>query len=156
MLKPFLLGLLLFVPLSQAAQQQSPANPVEFTAGTWNATNTTPRDAMPKGDWPKGLHLEVSTTFVIYTDGKTFDGKAVVDTFPGEGVLKDGKIDGDNVSFTVITHPNINYQPVEETIYYSGKINGDEMDLVMRWRLAFSPKHPTLQLTMKAKKAHRD
>ena len=153
MLKPFLLGLLLFVPLSQAAQQQSSAI---FTSETWNATNTTPRDAMPKGDWPKGLHLEVATTFVIYTDGKTFEGKAVLDTFPGEGVLKDGKIDGDNVSFTVITHPNINYQPVEETIYYSGKINGDEMDLVMRWRLAHSPKHPLLQLTMKAKKVRHD
>jgi hypothetical protein len=156
MLKAFLLGLLLFMPFWQPAQQQSPDNLVVFTSGTWNAWNTTPRDAMPKGDWPKGLHLEVATTFVIATDGKTFDGKAVVNTFPGEGVLKDGKIDGDNVSFTVITHPNINYQPVEETIYYSGKINGDEMDLVMRWRLAFSPKHPTLQLTMKAKKAHHD
>jgi hypothetical protein len=110
-------------------------------------------ESIGEGNWPLGLHTSVPTTFLIYTDGKTFVGKAIVDTYPGYGDLKDGIIDGNNISFTVIAYALVNFKLVDETIYYTGTVNGDEMDLVMRWPLNAGPdRHPVLQLNMKAKK----
>ena len=151
MLKPLLIALLFLMPLSQAAPPQSAGSPRVYTSEIWNAWNATPRDQLPKAEWPIALHTDVPTTFLIYTNGGTFGGKAIVDDCPGYGDLIDGKIEGDHVSFTVIAHNPLMGQ--DETIYYSGTRNGDQMDLVMRWPLGHGQ---TLQWAMKAKKFRHD
>jgi len=139
-----------------AAQRESSSTPDPLLSGIWNGWNPTPRDALPQG-WPISLHTGVPTTFLIFSDGKKFGGKAIVDNHPGYGDLIDGQIDGDNLSFTVVAHARVNDQPVDYTIYYTGKIHGDDMDLVMRWPSSYGPNpKPSFELKMKAKKFHHD
>jgi hypothetical protein len=144
MVSPTAFAMLLLMTLLQATAAQ---NPGAFVSEIWNACNVTPRDELPQAGWPLGLHTSVPTTFLIYTDGKTIIGKAIVDTYPDYGDLKDGKIDGENISFTVIAHAK-----PDETIYYTGQLHGDEMDLTMRWSFAGQ----TMQLKMKAKRFQHD
>jgi hypothetical protein len=152
MLRPLLLAMLSLMPLSQAPAPQADA----FESEIWNAWNVTPVTPAP-ANWPLGLHSSVPTTFLIYSNGRTFGGKAIVDTYPGYGDLRDGRIDGENVSFTVIAHALVNFQSVDMTIYYTGKIHGDEMDLIMSWPMNYGPdRHPVLELNMKAKKFRHD
>jgi hypothetical protein len=124
----------------------------------WNAWNTTPPEQLPQSDWPLGLHTGVPTTFLIYTDGRTFGGRAIVDIYPGYGELRDGKIDGNNLSFTVTAHPIVNGQRVDQTIYYTGTINGDEMQLVMTYvvRPSDPDRSRQLNIMMKAKRFRQD
>jgi hypothetical protein len=91
MFKLLIIGLLSLMPFSQAAQQQSSPNSGAFTSEIWNAWNTTPRDAIRDSNWPTPLHTDVPTTLLIYTDGKKFSGKAIVDSYPGYGDFKHEK-----------------------------------------------------------------
>jgi enterochelin esterase-like enzyme len=79
-------------------------------AGTWKAEFDTQR----------GLQ---KYTFVIKRDGKTLAGKAMVelDGQKREVELKEGKIDGDTVSFV----ETINVQDNELRITYTGKISAE-------------------------------
>ena len=137
MLITLLIGLLGLMP----AQPQAGI----YHSEIWNAWNLTPRNELPQSGWPIGLHTDVPTTFLIYTDSKTFGGTAIVDACPGYGDLKNGKIDGENISFTVIARMD---PFANQTIYYSGKIKDNEMDLIMRWENGPQP----LELKMKARK----
>src|SRR5262249_18097830 len=122
MVKPILFSLLGLILSSATAL---PQNQTDFTSGDaqiWNAWNTTPPDQMLKGDWPKPLHTDVPTTLLLYGDGSVFGGRAIVDSYPGLGDVRNGRIDGDNISFTVIAHAVVNNQIKDKTITYSGKI----------------------------------
>jgi hypothetical protein len=130
------------------AFMSQPQSSTEFNSEIWNAWNITPRNELPQADWPIGLHTDVPTTFLIYTDGKTFGGKAIVDECPGYGDLKEGKVEGNRVSFTVIAH-SVSNNIADQIMYYTGTINGDEMDLVMDYS-------PTIHVKMKAKKFRHD
>jgi hypothetical protein len=139
------------MPVATVAQEQRLQTATENLSGIWNAWNPTPFE-LSQANWPIPLHTDVPATFLLFTDGKRFGGKAIVDNCPGFAEVTDGKIDGGNVSFTVIARAAANNQTSGETIYFTGKINGDEMDLVMRWPLG----HSTFQLKMKARRFRHD
>ena len=76
--------------------------------GKWNAIVETPRGTQ-------------NLTFDFKVDGATLTGK--VTTQRGESDITDGKIDGDNVSFTQV----VNFNGNEMKINYSGKVDGDSI-----------------------------
>ncbi len=74
--------------------------------GKWNATVETPRGTQ-------------NLTFDFHADGATLTGK--VTTPRGDSDITDGKIDGDNISFTQV----VNFNGNEMKINYTGKADGD-------------------------------
>lgn len=74
--------------------------------GKWKATVDTPRGAQ-------------EITFDFHVDGTALTGK--VTTPRGESDITDGKIDGDNLSFTQV----VNFNGNEMKINYTGKVDGD-------------------------------
>jgi hypothetical protein len=76
-------------------------------SGTWKG----------KADTPNGT---VERTFVFKVDGAKLTGESSSEMF-GKSTIEDGKIDGDNVSFTL----TVNVQGTEGKVLYKGKIEGD-------------------------------
>ena len=64
----------------------------------------------------------METTFNLKADGSNLTGS--VSTPRGEMDIKDGKIDGDNISFNQTMEFNGNSM----TIVYKGKVNGDTIE----------------------------
>ena len=79
-------------------------------SGTWKASLETPNGTF-------------ETTFTFKVDGARLTGK--VASQMGESEISDGKIDGDDVSFTVVR----NFQGNEFKLNYKGKVSGSEMKL---------------------------
>jgi hypothetical protein len=76
--------------------------------GKWKASIETPRGTQ-------------EVTFDFHADGAALTGKV---TSPrGESDITDGKIDGDNLSFT----QTVNFNGNEMKINYTGKIDGDNI-----------------------------
>jgi len=75
---------------------------------------------------PDGQKRE--STFQFKTDGDKLTG--TVSGPRGETAISDGKVDGDNVSFTVIRNFNGN----EFKQKYTGKIEGDSLKLKFQMR----------------------
>ena len=76
--------------------------------GKWKASVETPRGTQ-------------EITFDFQADGATLTGKV---TSPrGESDITDGKIDGDNLSFT----QTVNFNGNEMKINYTGKVDGDSI-----------------------------
>ena len=76
--------------------------------GKWKASVETPRGTQ-------------EITFDFHADGATLTGKV---TSPrGESDITDGKIDGDNLSFT----QTVNFNGNEMKINYTGKVDGDSI-----------------------------
>jgi hypothetical protein len=76
--------------------------------GKWKASVETPRGTQ-------------EITFDFHADGATLTGK--VTTQRGESDISDGKIDGDNLSFT----QTVNFNGNEMKINYTGKVDGDSI-----------------------------
>lgn len=79
--------------------------------GTWKGSADTPIG-------------KVERTFVFQQDGAKLTGETTSDKF-GKSTIDDGKVDGDNISFTV----NISFQGNEMKINYTGKVSGDEIKM---------------------------
>lgn len=77
-------------------------------SGKWTGTVTTPR-----GDQ--------QITFTFKVDGATLTG--TVTTMRGDTPITDGKIDGDNISFT----QKLSFNGNDVTINYTGKVDGDSI-----------------------------
>ncbi|HWG20361.1 MAG TPA: hypothetical protein VG225_07500 [Terracidiphilus sp.] len=77
-------------------------------SGKWTAQVETPRGTM-------------NYTFDFHVDGAKLTGK--VTTQRGESDITDGKIDGDNISFT----QTVNFNGNETKINYTGKVDGDSI-----------------------------
>jgi hypothetical protein len=95
-----LLAILAFAPLLALAD----------VAGTWNATFTT----------------QIGEQVYVYTfvvDGTTLTGTAKSSLSEMTSELKDGKIEGDTISFV----ENLNYQGMDLVITYKGTVAGDEI-----------------------------
>jgi hypothetical protein len=74
--------------------------------GKWTADVTTPRGTQ-------------TLTFDFHVDGAALTGKI---TSPrGEGDISEGKIDGDNITFSQV----VNFNGNEMKIVYTGKVDGD-------------------------------
>ena len=76
--------------------------------GKWNATVETPRGTQ-------------EMSFDFHVAGAALTGK--VTTPRGESDIQDGKIDGDNLSFTQV----VNFNGNEMKINYTGKVDGDSI-----------------------------
>src|SRR4051794_40813072 len=99
----------LLVSIALCAMTASAAD----VTGTWKANTET-----PNGNF--------ETTFVFKADGAKLDG-TTSNQFSGETPISDGKIEGDNLSFTVAANFNGN----EFKLNYKGKVAGDEIKLAV-------------------------
>jgi hypothetical protein len=76
------------------------------------------------GKWAAEFNTQIGEqkyTYEFHVDGDKLTGKASGQF--GESEIKDGKIDGDNISFV----ETINFQGNDLRIVYTGKIDGDEI-----------------------------
>jgi len=80
-------------------------------AGTWKGT----------AEGPNG---NLERTFVFKVDGSKLTGETTSQMM-GKSVLTDGKVEGDNVSFSITAK----FQDNEVKLNYKGKISGDELHL---------------------------
>ena len=81
--------------------------------GTWKASMETPNGAM-------------ETTYVFKVDGAKLTG-TVSSPMGGDTAISEGKVEGDNVTFTVAMSFNGN----DFKMGYTGKVTGNEMKLTM-------------------------
>ncbi len=82
-------------------------------SGTWKGTAQTPVGSTER-------------TFVFKVDGNKLTGETTSERF-GKSTIDDGKIDGDNISFTV----TINYGGNELKASYKGVVSGDSIKLTV-------------------------
>ncbi len=82
-------------------------------------------DGKWSGKYESGMGGEPMTlTYTFKADGNTLTGTSI----GGEGKdipIKDGKIDGNNISFTVV----VDFNGQEMTFKYKGVVSGDSMKL---------------------------
>jgi hypothetical protein len=76
--------------------------------GKWSATVETPRGTQ-------------NITFGFHVDGATLTGK--ITTQRGDTDISEGKIDGDNLSFT----QTVNFNGNDMKINYTGRVDGDSI-----------------------------
>jgi hypothetical protein len=77
--------------------------------GTWKATAEGPNGTMER-------------TFVLKVDGNKLTGETTSTMF-GKSTISDGKVDGDNLSFTI----TVKFQDNEMKLNYKGKVSGKEI-----------------------------
>jgi hypothetical protein len=77
--------------------------------GTWKATAEGPNGTMTR-------------TFVFKVEGNRLTGETTSSMF-GKSVITDGKVDGDNLSFTI----TVKFQDNEMKLNYKGKVSGNEI-----------------------------
>jgi hypothetical protein len=78
-------------------------------AGTWKVTAEGPNGNMER-------------TFVFKVDGNKLTGETT-SSMMGKSTITDGKVDGDNLSFTI----TVKFQDNEMKLNYKGKVTGDEI-----------------------------
>ncbi len=79
--------------------------------GTWKGTAEGPNGSLQR-------------TFVFKVDGGKLTGETSSEMM-GKSVINDGKVDGDNISFTITG----NIQGNELKLSYKGSVKGDELRL---------------------------
>lgn len=79
--------------------------------GTWKGTAETENGTIER-------------TFVFKVDGTKLTGETTSSLF-GKSTITDGKIEGDNLSFTI----SVKYEDNEIKLNYTGKVSGDTMKL---------------------------
>ena len=77
--------------------------------GTWKATAEGPNGTMER-------------TFVLKAEGSKLTGETT-SSMMGKSTITDGKIDGDNLSFTI----TVKFQDNEMKLNYKGKVSGNEI-----------------------------
>lgn len=81
--------------------------------GTWKGTAETPNGTIER-------------TFIFKVEGTKLTGETTSNMF-GKSTISDGKVDGDNLSFTI----NVKFQDNDMTLNYKGKVSGNEMKLTV-------------------------
>ena len=79
--------------------------------GTWKATT-------------EGVNGPMKRTFIFKQDGTKVTGKTISERW-GKSVIENGKIEGDDLSFTVVVNLDIGYLKVSVT----GKVQGDVIQM---------------------------
>jgi len=82
-------------------------------SGTWKAATETP-------------HGNIETTFKFKADGEKLTG-STSNQFMGETAISEGRIDGDNISFTV----NASFNGNDLKLNFKGKLAADELKLTL-------------------------
>src|SRR5580692_10762962 len=88
------------------------------------------------GTWTASFDTQVGQQNYTYTfkvDGGKLTGTAKSNL--GEGTITDGKVNGDDITFT----ENLNYQGMQLVIPYKGKISGDEIKFTRTVAEGFDP-----------------
>ncbi|MBI4874656.1 MAG: hypothetical protein HY822_08485 [Acidobacteria bacterium] len=80
-------------------------------SGAWKATSEGPNGTIER-------------TFVFKVEGSKLTGETV-SSMMGKSEIMDGKVDGDNLSFTI----TVKFQDNEIKVNYKGKVSGNEMKL---------------------------
>lgn len=96
-MKWLLLLMIVFVVTASAAD----------VTGTWKGTAETPNGTIER-------------TFVFKVDGDKLTGETSSQMM-GKSAITDGKVDGDNLSFTI----TVKFQDNEMKLNYKGKVSGD-------------------------------
>lgn len=86
----------------------------------------------PIGTWGGGLPGRTPSadngtferTFVFKVDGSKLTGETA-GSFLGKSVINDGKVDGDNLSFTI----SVNFQGNDTKVSYNGKVSGNDIKM---------------------------
>ena len=81
--------------------------------GTWKATAEGPNGQMER-------------TFVFKQDGNKLTGETT-SSMLGKSVIENGKIDGDNFTFTI----KVNFQDNEMKLDYKGTVKGDTIKMTV-------------------------
>ena len=79
------------------------------------------------GNWKgtaEGPNGAIERTFVFKQDGTKLTGETASE-FLGKSVINEGKVEGDDISFSITANFNGN----EMKLAYKGKISGDEIKL---------------------------
>ena len=104
--------LCLIAALAMAASAAAPqgSRPKDIS-GTWKASAEGPNGTMER-------------TFVFKVDGNKLTGETT-SSMLGKSTITDGKVDGDNLSFSI----KVNFQGNDMVLTYKGKVTGDTMKL---------------------------
>jgi hypothetical protein len=81
------------------------------------------------GKWmgtAEGPNGPLERTFTFKVDGSTLTGETESQLI-GKSTIKDGKVEGDNITFSITA----NFQGNEMTLTYKGKIAGDQIKLTV-------------------------
>ncbi len=96
-------------------------------SGNWKGTAET----------PNGM---IERTFVFKVDGHKLTGETTSNTL-GKSAIEDGKVDGDDVSFSL----TVKMQGSEAKVSYKGKVDGD----TIRFTVEVQGFGQTLEMTAK-------
>jgi hypothetical protein len=80
-------------------------------AGIWKATAEGPNGTMER-------------TFIFQVDGEKLTGETT-SSFLGKSTIADGKVDGDNITFTI----TVKLQDNDTKVTYKGKVSGKQIKL---------------------------
>ena len=80
-------------------------------SGTWKGTAETQNGTIER-------------TFLFKVDGNKLTGETNSERM-GKSVIENGKVDGDNISFTI----TVKFQDNEMKLNYSGKVTGNDLKL---------------------------
>ena len=80
-------------------------------SGTWKGTAETPNGTIER-------------TFVFKVDGTKLTGEST-SQLTGKSEIVDGKVEGDNISFTMM----VKIQDTDIKLNYKGKVSGDQIKL---------------------------
>ncbi|MDZ4798211.1 MAG: hypothetical protein SGI92_08625 [Bryobacteraceae bacterium] len=94
--------------------------------GTWKGSAETPNGTIER-------------TFVFKTDGASVTGETVSEMM-GKSVIKNGKLEGDSLTFSI----DVKFQDNEMTLNYKGKVSGDTIKLTVE-----GPNNLTFEYTAK-------
>lgn len=83
-------------------------------AGTWKGKAETPNGTTER-------------TFMFKVDGDKLTGETSSDML-GKSTIDDGKIEGDDISFTI----KAKYQDNEIVLHYKGKVSGDQIKFTVQ------------------------
>ena len=100
-------------------------------SGTWKGTAEN-----------QGATIE--RTFAFKVDGTKLTGETTSEMM-GKSVIADGKIDGDNISFTITA----NFQGNEMKLNYKGKVAGDTIKLSTEFQGGGGGGGQTIEWTLK-------
>ena len=96
-------------------------------SGNWKGTAETPNGTIER-------------TFVFKVDGHKLTGETTSNTL-GKSAIEDGKVDGDDVSFSL----TVKMQGSEAKVSYKGKVDGD----TIRFTVEVQGFGQTLEMTAK-------
>jgi hypothetical protein len=120
--------------------------------GTWKAVFTCPPEKRPK--------MVSEMVFHLTAQGDRITGTAHMATWPGDGSLTGGRVEGNHFTFTVITQNAWRSSgPAGQAsglpkLTFSGTVEGGEMEIALVWDsvMLYGNAGPPAEFTMRGKR----